>query len=210
MNADCDEKIVDFSSHLFADLNKKLQQEQNAKSEIIFALRNIKSFQKKIINIIYKLIECESLDNFYSIIYNDLTFALSCDVSRLGIESELIDEYDSYYNENNYSGLKFLTFGCCLNIFADKNHLIINDDAIDVGNQSFKRLLFSDCNDLAVSSLHLRLYLPSFKRAAILSFGSREQLFFEKRKYDSDLLGLLAHIISATLNKLLQQDDELI
>ena len=140
------------------------------------------------------------LEQLLEVLATDLMTWFDVDVVRLAIESDMAGTYETYYNEENYSGLAFIPNGAANAVLLGEKVRLIADTQGEppIGFE----MVFADCSSLVRSAAFVRLDLPNIGRPALLAFGVRHADRFNPQQ-GGELLAFLGEVMSVVLDRCL-------
>lgn len=194
--------IVDFQSYLVKNLQKNSETLKNKYDVLVDFCRDNMSIQGQVHRAALRLIQARTLEQLLEVITQDLVSLFDVDVVRLAMESEAAENYETYYSEQNYSGIVFVVPGTIEYALGKKNINMIADTAshVPVGFEQ----IFSDCEALIQSCALLKLELEITGRPVILAFGVRYPDRFHPGQ-GIELLNFLGQIVAHQLDKYLHE-----
>ena len=195
--------VVDFQSFLVKNLQKNSETLKNRYDLLVDFCRDNMSVQGQVHRAILRLIRTKTLEQLLEVITQDLVSLFDVDVVRLAMESETAEHYDSFYSENNYSGIVFIVPGTVDYASGPQKNVAMVADAQTQTPIGFEQI-FADCDALIQSCALLRLNLELTKRPVILAFGVRYPDRFHPGQ-GSELLTFLAGIVAHQLDQYLHE-----
>lgn len=200
--------VADFQRYAIANLQKSYQTMRDQQQALLEIQRDNGSMQAQVHAAALRLIRARDLEQLLEVITLDLVSLFEVDVVRLAMESDAAGMYETYYSEQNYSGLAFIAPGTAdaalgttpkgqkrqARLFADAQSAVIPG----FGD------IFEDCAGLVRSCVLLKLNLQQSHRKVILAFGAREKSRFHERQ-GIELLVFLARIVEARLDQCLHE-----
>ena len=195
--------VVDFQSFLVKNLQKNSETLKNRYDLLVDFCRDNMSVQGQVHRAILRLIRTKTLEQLLEVITQDLVSLFDVDVVRLAMESETAEHYDSFYSENNYSGIVFIVPGTVDYAIGPQKNVAMVADAQTQTPIGFEQI-FADCDALIQSCALLRLNLELTKRPVILAFGVRYPDRFHPGQ-GSELLTFLAGIVAHQLDQYLHE-----
>ena len=120
----------------------------------------------------------------------------------MSMESEAAEQYESFYSEQHYSGIVFITPGTVDYAVGKKNILMVPDTSSQppIGFEQ----IFADCEALIQSCALLKLELERAGRPVILAFGVRYPERFHPGQ-GIELLNFLGQIVAHQLDRYLSE-----
>lgn len=194
--------VVDFQSFLVKNLQKNSETLKNKYDVLVDFCRDNMSIQGQVHRAVLRLIQASGLEQLLEVITQDLVSLFDVDVVRLAMESEVAEQYETYYPEHNYSGIVFVVPGTVEYAVGKKNINMIADTqkAVPVGFEQ----IFSDCESLIQSCALLKLELDLTERPVILAFGVRYPDRFHPGQ-GIELLNFLGQIVAHQLDRYLHE-----
>jgi len=202
---DLGEGVVDFQSFLVKNLQKSTDSLKNKYDVLVDFCRDNMSIQGQVHRAALRLIQARTLEQLLEVITQDLVSLFDVDVVRLAMESEAAETYESYYSDQNYSGIVFVVPGTVEYALGKKNINMIADtsEQVPIGFEQ----IFSDCESLIQSCALLRLELQLTGRPVILAFGVRYPDRFHPGQ-GIELLNFLGQIVAHQLDLYLHELDQ--
>jgi hypothetical protein len=199
------EAVVDFQHFQVKNLQKNTRSLQEKYEALVDFCRDNLSVQAQVHNAVLKLVEVRSLEQLLEVLTLDFLGLFDLDVVRLGIESEAAELYDTYYSEENVSGIVFIEPGGVEAALEGKAaRLSANAQEEDI--PAFGQI-FADCEEMIQSCALLKLEMQEAPKAALLALGVRYADRFHP-KQASDLLIFLAGVVAHQLDSYLKDLDE--
>jgi uncharacterized protein YigA (DUF484 family) len=197
-------KVVDFQAHALSHLRSASRRLKERFNSLLVSARDNMSVQHQVHHAALAIVKTRTLQELLEVVTTDLASGFDVDVVRLAMESDLAGLYDTYYSEQNYSGISFIPSGTV-------NAALLDDDAVrliaDTQHEppiGFE-MIFADCSRLVRSCALVRLELEHTGRPALLAFGVRHQGRFNPAQ-GHELLGFLGDIMSASLDRAFAAD----
>jgi uncharacterized protein len=156
------------------------------------------SVQNQVHNAALRLIGARNLEQLLEVVTQDLLALFDVDVVRLAMESELAGQADTYYNENNYSGIVYIDPGTVNTALGKKKNVLLVEDCEAKPPFGFEQI-FTECEGIVSSCALLRLKLELVERHVILAFGVRYKDRFHSGQ-GIELLNFLAQIVAHQLD----------
>lgn len=197
--------IIDFQSFLVKNLQKNSETLKNKYDLLVDFCRDNMSVQGQVHRAVLRLIRTRSLEQVLEVITQDLVSLFDVDVVRLAMESETAEHYETFYSEQNYSGIVFVVPGTVEYSVGKKNIAMISDTAKEVPI-GFEQI-FADCESLIQSCALLKLELELTKRPVILAFGVRYPDRFHQGQ-GIELLNFLGQIVAHQLDQYLHEIEQ--
>lgn len=196
-----DGNIVDLQHYMARALQGQVRNLKDKFEGLVTSSRDNMSTLSQVHASVLRLIKARTLEQLLEVLTIDLTHLFNIDVVRLAMESPVAGQYDTYYSEENYSGIAFVEPGIILAALGDEDHLLV-EDARELVVPGFDQV-FEDCSGLVRSYALLRLRLPRTKRDALLAFGERHTGRFHPGQ-GVELLTFLARIVEHRLDQSLE------
>lgn len=196
--------VVDFQSFLVKNLQKNSETLKNRYDVLVDFCRDNMSVQGQVHRAVLRLIQARTLEQLLEVITQDLVSLFDVDVVRLAMESEVADAYDTFYTENNYSGIVFIVPGTVDYAVGQKN-IMMTPDTNQQAPIGFEQI-FSECENLIQSCALLRLELERTGRPVLLAFGVRYPERFHPGQ-GVELLQFLGQIVAHQLDRYLHEMD---
>lgn len=190
--------IEDFQHHLLKHLQKNTKTLKTKYDGLVDFCRDNLSVQSQVHEAVLRLVRSRNLEQLLEVLTTDLISMFDVDVVRLAIESEAPEFYDTYYTEDNYSGIVFVDMGTIDHALGISKDVLLVDDA---QKQPFHGLeqIFSDCSGLIRSCVLLRLDLEELSKHVVLAFGVRHPDRFHPGQ-GIELLHFLAQVVACQLD----------
>lgn len=198
--ADHGNGVVDFQQHMLGSLQKDHRELREKFEELVKAARDNQSTQSQVHAAALRLVEASDLERLVELITQDLAALFGVDIVRLAVESDVAQFYDSYYTEQNYSGISFVESGT-IETALENQAIRLCEDAQKTPVHAMDKI-FLDCSGLVRSCALLRLDLPMNQRVALLAFGVREAGRFHAGQ-GTEMLNFLAKVVERQLDKCL-------
>lgn len=199
------ETVIDLQHFMVGNLQKDIRSLRDKYGALITSARDNMSTQNQVHGAVLKLMRARSLEQLLEVITQDLQSLFDVDVVRLGMESEAAQLYDTFYSENNYSGITFIDPGTVDAALGEGNGVLLTEDAKLEPIEGFSQI-FVDCDALIHSCALLRLELEHAQRNVILAFGVRHAGRFHPGQ-GIDMLSFLAQIVEYRLDQCLGDID---
>ncbi len=200
-------KVVDFQTHALDHLRTGMRKMKDRFNGLIVSARDNMSVTQQVHRAVAATVKARTLEELLECITTDLVGWFDVDVVRLAMESDMAGLYDTYYSEENYSGICFIPSGTVNAALHDADEVRLITDTQNEPPIGFE-MIFADCSSLVRSCALVRLDLETVGRPAILAFGVRHSGRFNPQQ-SSELLGFLGEIMSITLDRCLNQSDAL-
>jgi uncharacterized protein len=192
--------VVDFQFFAIENMRRGMGKLKERFNHLVTSARDNMSTQQQVQRAVLAIMRAKNLEQLLEVLTTDLLQLFDVDVVRLAIESGAAGLYDTYYSEQNYSGICFVpTNTTHAALMQEKVRLIA-----DTHNEppiGFE-MIFADCSNLVRSCALLRLGLEQAGKPAILAFGVRDSGHFHPHQ-GGDLLGFLAAVMSIALDRCL-------
>ena len=171
---------------------------------LVTSARENLSVQQQVQQAVLSTIRTKNLEELLEVLTADLVRWFDVDVVRLAMESDMAGIYETYYNEQNYSGICFVPNGTANAVLLGESVRLIGDTQGEppIGFE----MVFADCSSLVRSCALVRLELPTIKRPAILAFGVRHADRFHPHQ-GGELLGHLGEVMSIILDRCLTESE---
>lgn len=196
--------VVDFQFYAIDHLRKTARKMKDRFNGLVTSARDNMSVQSQVQKAILSLIGTRNLEELLEVLTTDLLTWFNVDVVRLAIESDMAGTYDTYYHEENYSGICFVPNGTTGAVLLGEDVRLIPNTQTEppIGFE----MVFADCSNLVRSCALVKLDLPNIKRTAILAFGVRHADVFTPHQ-GGELLGFLGQVMSKMLDRCLTESD---
>ena len=198
--------VIDFQYYAIDHLRSGMRKMKDRFNGLVSSARENMSVQQQVQQAVLSVIRARNLEELLEILCSDLIRWFDVDVVRLGIESDMAGLYDTYYHEENYSGICFVPAGTADAILMGEKVRLIPDTQTQppIGFE----MVFAECSSLVRSTALVRLELADIKRQAILAFGVRHADRFHQHQ-GGELLSFLGEAMSIVLDRCLRQSDML-
>lgn len=197
--------VVDFQKFIVGNLQKDVKQVKNKYDALVVAARDNMSTQLQVHNAVLGMIKARDLEHLLEVITMDLVRLFDVDVVRIAMESDVAEFYDSYYSEQNYSGISFIQTGSVDAAIPADEEVLLCPNTAEQAILGFDEI-FVDCAALIQSCVLLRLELPRNQRNAILAFGVRHKDRFHPGQ-GVELLSFLGQIVEHQLDICLNESE---
>lgn len=196
--------VIDFQYYAIDNLRKTARKMKDRFNGLVTSARDNMSVQQQVQKAILSLIGTRNLEELLEVLTTDLVTWFNVDVVRLAIESDMAGIYDTYYHEENYSGICFVPNGTANAAMLGEEVRLIPDTQGEppIGFE----MIFADCSNLVRSCALVKLELPSVGRPAILAFGVRTTDQFHPHQ-GGELLAFLGEVMSKMLDRCLTESD---
>jgi uncharacterized protein len=190
--------IIDFQHYMLKNLQKDSKALKGRYELLIDFCRDNMSVQNQVHHAVLRLIGARNLEQLLEVVTQDLVSLFDVDVVRLAMESEMSGQYDTYYSEQNYSGIVFIDPGTVDEALGQKKNVLLVEDSGEAPPFGFEQI-FAECSGLVNSCALLRLDLERAERHVILAFGVRYKDRFHPGQ-GIELLNFLAQIVAHQLD----------
>lgn len=196
--------VIDFQYHAIDNLRRGMRRMKDRFNGLVTSARENMSVQQQVQKAVLSVIRARNLEELLEVLSTDIVTWFDVDVVRLALESDLAGLNETYYNEQNYSGICFVPSGASDALLLGESVRLIADTQAEppIGFE----MLFADCSSLVRSCALVRLELESIGRPAILAFGVRHADRFHPHQ-GGDMLGFLGDVMSSVLDHCLTQSD---
>ncbi|MEJ0010917.1 MAG: DUF484 family protein [Alphaproteobacteria bacterium] len=196
--------VVDFQYYAIDHLRTGMRKMKDRFNGLISSARENLSVQQQVQRAVLSVIGATNLEELLEVLTTDLVNWFDVDVVRLAMESDMAGLYDTYYNEENYSGICFVPNGTAAATLLGEEVRLIPDTQAEppIGFE----MVFAECSSLVRSCALVKLTMPDLKRPAILAFGVRHADRFHQHQ-GGELLAFLGQVMSVTLDRCLRQSD---
>lgn len=202
-----DGKVMDFQTHALDHLRGGMRRLKDRFNGLVVSARDNMSVQQQVHRAVVTMVKARTLQELLEVVTTDLASGFDVDVVRLAMESEMAGLYDTYYNEQNYSGISFIPSGTVNAALLDEDEVRLIADTQNEPPIGFE-MIFADCSSIVRSCALVRLELEHAGRPALLAFGVRHSNRFHPHQ-GGELLGFLGQVMSATLDRCLGVSGEL-
>lgn len=196
--------VVDFQYYAISNLRSGMKKMKDRFNGLISSARENLSVQQQVQQAVLSVVKARNLEELLEVLSTDLVHWFDVDVVRLAMESDMAGLYDTYYNEENYSGICFVPNGTAGAALLGEGVRLIPDTQSQppIGFE----MIFAECSNLVRSCALVQLNLPDIKRPAILAFGVRHADRFHQHQ-GGELLAFLGEVMSVVLDRCLRQSD---
>lgn len=196
--------VIDFQYYAIDNLRRGMRKMKDRFNGLVVSARENLSVQQQVQRGVLSLIRARSLEDLLEVLTTDLMTWFDVDVVRLAMESDMAGIYETYYHEDNYSGICFVPAGTANAVLLGESVRLIADTQGEppIGFE----MVFADCSSLVRSCALVRLNLPTIKRPAVLAFGVRHADRFHPHQ-GGELLGFLGEVMSVVLDRCLTESD---
>ena len=196
--------VIDFQYYAIDNLRRGMRRMKDRFNGLVTSARENMSVQHQVQRAILSVITARNLEELLEVLTTDLVTWFDVDVVRLAMESDVAGLHETYYHEENYSGICFVPNGT-------GNASLLGDDVRLIADTQSEppigfEMLFADCSNLVRSCALVRLDLPTIGRPAILAFGVRHADRFHPHQ-GGEMLAFLGQVMSTILDRCLTQSD---
>lgn len=186
-----DRKVKDFQGFMIERLKQDKEKVIGTTRELIDNARSNMNNQLRIQNVILRLLEAVTFDEFIEIITSDMSAMLDTDISVLVVESTGDD-----IPHVHASGIRLIPPGTVNKWMGDQNALLQS-------NISGIEAIYGGAFALVQSQALLRVDISMNTPPAILAFGSRDPMMFHDGQA-TDQVGFLARVVERQFRTWLQ------
>ena len=192
--------VIDFQYFAIDNLRRSMRKMKDRFNGLVVSARENLSVQQQVQRAVVSIVSARNLEELLEVLTTDLMTWFDVDVVRLGMESDMAGIYETYYNEENYSGIAFVPNGTSDAVLLGEKVRLIADTQGEppIGFE----MVFADCSNLVRSAALVRLELPTIKRPAVLAFGVRHADRFHPHQ-GGELLGFVGEVMSIVLDRCL-------
>ena len=196
--------VIDFQYYAIDNLRRGMRKMKDRFNGLVVSARENLSVQQQVQRGVLSTIRARNLEELLEVLTTDLMTWFDVDVVRLAMESDMAGLYETYYHEDNYSGICFVPNGTANAVLLGESVRLISDTQGEppIGFE----MVFADCSSLVRSCALVRLDLPTIKRPAILAFGVRHADRFHPHQ-GGELLSFLGEVMSIVLDRCLTETD---
>jgi hypothetical protein len=196
--------VIDFQYYAIDNLRRGMRRMKDRFNGLVVSARENMSVQQQVQRATLSTIRARNLEELLEVLTTDIVTWFDVDVVRLALESDLAGLNETYYNEQNYSGICFVPNGTANAVLLGEEVRLIADTQGEppIGFE----MLFADCSNLVRSCALVRLELETIGRPAILAFGVRHADRFHPHQ-GGEMLGFLGEVMSIVLDRCLSQSD---
>ena len=196
--------VVDFQFFAIDNLRRGIGRMKERFNHLVTSARDNMSVQQQVHKAALSILRAESLEQLLEVLASDLVTWFDVDVVRLAMESEMAGLQDTYYSEQNYSGICFVPSGTTHAALLGEKVRLIPDTQTEppIGFE----MIFADCSSLVRSCALLRLEMPETSKPVLLAFGVRNSNHFMPGQ-GNELLIFLAAVMSTVLTRCLARED---
>ena len=196
--------VIDFQYYAIDNLRRGMRKMKDRFQGLVTSARENLSVQQQVQRAVVSTIHARNLEELLEVLTSDLVRWFDVDIVRLAMESDMAGLYETYYHEDNYSGICFVPNGTANAVLLGESVRLIGDTQGEppIGFE----MVFADCSNLVRSCALVRLDLPTIKRPAILAFGVRHADRFHPHQ-GGELLGFLGEVMSIVLDRCLTESD---
>ena len=190
--------IIDFQHYMVKSLQQDSKAMRSKYDLLVDFCRDNMSVQAQVHSAALKLIQARNLEQLLEVVTQDLVTLFDVDVVRLAMESELAGKQDTFWNEENYSGIVYIDPGLVDITLGKKKAALLVSDCEAAPPAGFEQI-FTECEGIVQSCALLRLKLDLVERHVILAFGVRYKDRFHAGQ-GIELLNFLAQIVAHQLD----------
>jgi uncharacterized protein YigA (DUF484 family) len=196
--------VIDFQYYAIDNLRRGMRRMKDRFNGLVSSARENMSVQTQVQKGVLSIIGARNLEELLEVLTTDLMSWFDVDVVRLAMESDMAGIYETYYHEENYSGICFVPNGTAnASLLGDEVRLVADTQAEPpIGFE----MLFADCSSLVRSCALVRLELKHIGRPAILCFGVRHADRFHPHQ-GGEMLAFLGEVMSLVLDRCLVESD---
>ena len=196
--------VIDFQYYAIDNLRRGLRKAKDRFNGLVVSARENLTVQQQVQRAVISTIQARNLEELLEVLTTDLMTWFDVDVVRIALESDMAGIYETYYHEDNYSGICFVPNGTANAALLGEKVRLIGDTQVEppIGFE----MVFAECSSLVRSSALVRLELPTIKRPAILAFGVRHADRFHPHQ-GGEFLGFLGEVMSIMLDRCLTETD---
>ena len=196
--------VIDFQYYAIDNLRRGMRKMKDRFNGLVVSARENLSVQQQVQRAVISTIRARNLEELLEVLTTDLMTWFDVDIVRLAMESDMAGLYETYYNEDNYSGICFVPNGTANAVLLGEKVRLIGDTQVEppIGFE----MVFADCSSLVRSTALVRLDLPTIKRSAVLAFGVRHADRFHPPQ-GGELLGFLGDVMSISLDRCLTESE---
>lgn len=199
------ENVLDFQHFALGNLQDSVRSLKDKFNGLLVSARDNMSVQSQVQQAILQLLRARDLEQLLEVLTIDYVRNFDVDAVRLVIESDMAELYESYYSEENYSGISFVPLQMVdMAMGMGKVSLLIPDTNV-VMPYGYQQI-FVDCAALIQSCALLRIHLSKIGRDGILAFGVREIDRFQPNQ-GVELLQFLAEVVEMRLDQCLSEHE---
>ena len=177
-----DRKVKDFMSFMVEKLKQDKEKVVTTARTLVENARSNMNNQQRIQNVVLRLLEASTFEEFIHIITMDMSAMLDTDISVLVVESDGT-EIPHIHN----SGIRVVPSGTIDKWMAGKNALLQS-------NISGIEVIYGGAYTLVQSQALLRVDISMNTPPAILAFGSRDPMLFDDGQA-TDQISFLARVV---------------
>lgn len=196
--------VIDFQYYAIDNLRRGMRKMKDRFNGLVTSARENLSVQQQVQRAVVSTVKARTLDELLEVLTTDLVRWFDVDVVRLALESDAASTGETYYHEDNYSGICFIPPGTANAAMLGESVRLIADTQGEppIGFE----MIFADCSSLVRSAGLVRLELPSIKRPAVLAFGVRHTDRFHPHQ-GGELLAFLGEVMSIVLDRCLVEGE---
>ncbi len=177
-----DKKVKDFMSFMVERLKQDKQKVVSTAQELIDNARSNMNNQQRIQNVILRLLEASTFEEFIEIITMDMATMLDTDICVLVVESDGTD-----IPHIHTSGIRMVPEGTIDKWMGGKQSLLQS-------NISGIEVIYGGAYTLVQSQALLRVDISMNTPPAVLAFGSRDPMMFEDGQ-GTEQISFLARVV---------------
>lgn len=196
--------VIDFQYYAIDNLRRGMRHMKDRFHGLVTSARENLSVQQQVQRAVLSVVRARTLEELLEVLTTDLVRWFDVDVVRLALESDMAGTTETYYHEDNYSGICFVPPGTSNAALLGESVRLIADTQGEppIGFE----MVFADCSSLVRSAAFVRLELPTIRRPAILAFGVRHAERFHPHQ-GGDLLHFLGEVMSLILDRCLVEGE---
>lgn len=196
--------VIDFQYYAIDNLRRGMRRMKDRFNGLVSSARENMSVQQQVQRAVLSVVGANNLDELLEVLTTDLMTWFDVDVVRLALESDMAGIYETYYHEQNYSGICFVPNGTSKAVLLGEDVRLIADTQAEppIGFE----MVFADCSSLVRSCAMVKLELATIGRPAILAFGVRHADRFTPHQ-GGEMLDFLGQVMSVVLDRCLRQSD---
>lgn len=196
--------VIDFQYYAIDNLRRGMRKMKDRFNGLVTSARENLSVQQQVQRAVVSTVKARNLEELLEVLTTDIVRWFDVDVVRLAMESEMAGTYETYYNEENYSGICFVPTGTVNASMLGESVRLIADTQGEppIGFE----MVFADCSNLVRSCALVRLEMPTVKHTAMLAFGVRHADRFHPHQ-GGELLGFLGEVMTVILDRCLAEGD---
>jgi len=195
---DMGESVEDFQHHLLRHLQKNSKALKTKYDGLVDFCRDNLSVQSQVHEAVIRLVKAQNLEQLLGVLTADLVAMFDVDVVRLAVETEAPEFYETYYTEDNNSGIVFIDMNTVDAAIGPGRSVLLIGDSRKETFPGFEQV-FADCSGLIRSCVLLRLEMEELSKYVMLAFGVRHPDRFHAGQ-GVELLTFLAQVVAAQLD----------